>query len=623
MANPKVIITTDLGGSDNDDAQSMIHALLYSNDVDYRGFVMTRTLDNGITNGARTYGESMLGEMIDAYAADLSNLRSHDSGYASASYLRDNIYSGSTNSTFPGSLSEGARHIIEEARATTASDPIYLLGWGPIHDIAAALRAAPDIVDNVRVFSLAGYGQDTLHTEAYDWMMDAVANDPAYHDLWWIDSADTMRGMYISSGGDRYVGIRQGLDWIKANVEGKGNLGELYWDEYTYNISVTRPDSVSPDGLKMGDTPSLLYLLDTVNNDNPLASSWGGAFVDSGLGTQTWVDDPDPALNMGGHVGARTVYEHRTAVRNDFAERLDWADTAAPTTPSKPVTGPSFGTGRVEVENLALDGYYVSSKAWTNVSGKIVEVSTKAGPQSGTVEGTFTGASGDYTITVRFQNENDGASPYQFRVDGALAFSWTGAGGDNSFQSISRNVHLDKSDVIEITGAKEQTEFARLDYFNIASASTGTGGGGGSDGPVIALGRTEAESLDLDGYFVSDKAFSGASGKVIQTLSSTGTAGGTAEGVFNGATGTYAVTVRFLNENDGVSKYRLAVDDELRFSWDGAGGNGSFESFTRNVELENGSLIGLTGVRDAGEVARIDYIEIATTSAAADDFSFA
>ncbi len=463
MAKPKVIISTDLGGADNDDAQSMIHALLYSNDIDYRGFVMTRTLDGGVTTNGRGNGATMLQEMIDAYAADLPNLLTHDANYASAASLRAVIKTGSTDSAFPGTLSAGARHIITEARATTAADPIYLLGWGPIHDIAAALLAAPDIVSKVRVFSLSGLGQDTAHTDAYEDLTAAVAGDPRYHDLWWINSEETMRGMYISAKGDKYVGVRESLPWVSANIDGKGHLGDLYYDKYTYNISVTRPADASPDGLKMGDTPSLLYLLDQADNNDPLASSWGGSFVRSTLGTQTWTDNLDPAVQMGPHYGARTVFEHRSEIRDDFVERLDWAET-----PAQPqITGPVIETGVTEFETLKLTGYFLSSKVLAGQSGKIIEVSGKSGPQSGMVEGTFTGTAGDYAVTVKYLNENDGVSPYGFYVDDRLEFSWSGRGGTNAFTEITRTLHLEYGDVIKVTGAKHNGEVARLDYIDI------------------------------------------------------------------------------------------------------------------------------------------------------------
>lgn len=465
MSRPKVIISTDLGGGDNDDAQSMIHALLYANEVDYRGFVMTRTYDNGIIAGQRTDGAEWLREMLGAYAADLTNLRSHDSAYPSADALGALIRTGSTDSSFPGTLSAGAQLIIDQARATTAGDPVYVLTWGPIHDVAAALLAAPDIVSKIRLFSLSGLGQDTKHPAAYNALVDKVANDPAYHDLWWINSENTMRGMFVSASGNPYQGIAEGLPWIAANAPGHGNLGELFWDKYTYNISNGKDPSISPDGLKMGDTPSLLYLLDTADNDDPLASSWGGRFIKTDLGTQTWTDNPDPSVKMGVFFGARTVYEHRDEVRGDFADRFDWAATRA-------YDGATLGVGHNEAENLTRSGYYVSSKSLPGQSGSFIETSLKPGTHTGHAEGQFTGASGDYLVTVRYFNENDGVSTYSLSADDHLLFNWDGKGGNNSFTTIAQSVHIDHGEILELVGTKNAGECARVDYIDIAPSAS-------------------------------------------------------------------------------------------------------------------------------------------------------
>lgn len=312
---PKVIISTDIGGNDKDDAQSFIHALLYADKVDYKGFIATSSDVGGVD------GISPMNKIINAYAQDLPNLR-EAGDYPGAGELRDLVTQGATNGSWPGGLSDGARLIIEEARKADPDDPLYLLAWGPVHDIARALREAPDIVDNVRVCTIFGYGQDSRNPAAFNWMKNAIANDSRYEDLFWIDAAETFRGMYVTSSGSNNPGAN--LGWVRENVDGHGALGELYYSDYTFDLY----GGSSPDGLKMGDTPSLLYLLDSVNNDNPGAYSWGGSFRKAGIGNNHWVDKSGEAL--GNYDGARTVYQHRDAVWSDFARLLDVARDGVP-----------------------------------------------------------------------------------------------------------------------------------------------------------------------------------------------------------------------------------------------------------------------------------------------------
>jgi len=307
---PRVLISTDIGGNDKDDAQSMIHALLYADEVDYRGFVATSSDASGVD------GITPMNKIIDVYAQDLPNLL-QAGDYPDADAMRDLVVQGANTGDWPGKLSEGAALIIEEAKKASPDDPLYLLTWGPIHDVARALYEAPEIVENVRVYSVYGYGQDSDNPDAFNWMKEAIANDADYRELWWIDAAETFRGMYVGSEGQNDPG--RNLDWVKNNVDGHGALGELFYHEYSFDLY----GGNSPDGLKMGDTPSLLYLLDAVSNDDPTLSSWGGSFEKSGLGPNTWVDKSGEKL--GQYDGAATVAEHRDDAWGDFADRLDIA----------------------------------------------------------------------------------------------------------------------------------------------------------------------------------------------------------------------------------------------------------------------------------------------------------
>ncbi len=458
MSKTKVLITTDIGGGDADDAQSLIHALLYADQVDYRGVVAT------VSDAGRADPFVHMRRIADAYEKDLPNLRAHGD-YPSADGIRSLFEMGSHDPDWPGKLSAGAERIIAEARAADPSDPLYVLSWGPIQDVARALHAAPDIVPNIRVLSIAGHAQDSRNPEAFRWMRDAVANEDAYHDLWWVDSVDTFRGMYIGSDGQNDPNLNVG--WVEKNAAGHGALGELFHKEYAQGLY--GPKS-KVDGLKMGDTPSLLYLLDGASDDNPGARSWGGSFQKDGLGPNTWSDRGGE--RMGSFEGARTVYEHRDEAWGDFARRLDRAKDSADARPDpRPEPGPdpapgpaeaSIGTGRTEVEDLDLSGYRFERR---EASSSGANVRTE---DDGTASGVFEGAAGTYRVTVGYLNEHDGASDWSLAVDGRTVKSWSGTTGRrDGEETVSVELALAPGDEISLRGSSDRGELARLDWMQI------------------------------------------------------------------------------------------------------------------------------------------------------------
>jgi hypothetical protein len=69
---PRVLISTDVGGTDPDDNQSVAHLLMYSNEFDLEGLVSTPSFGSG------SAGE--IYRMIDVYEKDLPKLNRHIKG---------------------------------------------------------------------------------------------------------------------------------------------------------------------------------------------------------------------------------------------------------------------------------------------------------------------------------------------------------------------------------------------------------------------------------------------------------------------------------------------------------------------------------------------------------------
>jgi len=288
---PRIIVSTDIGGSDPDDFQSMVHFLVYADRFDTEGLISSPPHE-----GRKEH----IMEVIDAYEKDYPNLKEHGD-FPAPGHLRQVSKQGAIDSLeadAPTELSEGAEWIIRKAREEAA--PLYVLVWGSITDVAQAVHADPGIKENLRVYSIGSWNT-RLDPNSRDYLYE---NHP---DLWWIENNTTFRGMYM---GGLQEGDYENTAFVEKNVKGHGALGDLFWEK--------------KQDIKMGDTPSVFYML-SGSPDDPTDESWGGTFVkDSHHGPNYWTDDQNPKLVENERPGARTVNRHRKAYLDDWARRMDW-----------------------------------------------------------------------------------------------------------------------------------------------------------------------------------------------------------------------------------------------------------------------------------------------------------
>lgn len=243
----RVLVSTDIGGTDPDDNQSMAHLLMYTDRFDLEGIV-----------SSPSYGEGNKEEilrMIDLYEKDLPVLGRHIGGLMSPDSPRAITkqgrkgaapYCGYTTPT------EGSEWIVECARRQS-DRPLWISVWGGLEDVAQALHDAPDIAGKIKVHWIGGPNKK-WSTNSYAYI---VENFP---DLYMIEDNASYRGFIAEKKNpDRY-----NAGFYEAYLAGAGNLGRDFIRYY--------------DGLpKMGDTPSLLYVMDG-NPDDPMGESWGGSF---------------------------------------------------------------------------------------------------------------------------------------------------------------------------------------------------------------------------------------------------------------------------------------------------------------------------------------------------------
>lgn len=243
----RVIVSTDIGGSDPDDFQSMVHYLLYSDMFDTEGLISSAW-------GAGRISDIL--SVIDAYEKDYPKLKQHSKDYPTPDYLRSITKQGAIDFAPYKGYSEstpGSRLIVECAKKED-DRPLYILGWGLLEDIAQALHDAPEIIDKIRVNFIGGPNKK-WGLNAYEYILRE------FPDLWMIEDNATYRGWF---NGGNMEGDLGNHSFVLEHAKGHGALGDFF-------------ASLLGSVIKMGDTPTVTYLFDGTPED-PEKESMGGRF---------------------------------------------------------------------------------------------------------------------------------------------------------------------------------------------------------------------------------------------------------------------------------------------------------------------------------------------------------
>ncbi|MGK6353546.1 nucleoside hydrolase-like domain-containing protein [Parapedobacter sp. DT-150] len=248
-AKNRLIVTTDLGGVDPDDEQSMVHLLVGADAFDLEGLVVGLAWLKADQNQP---GIKPLGAIIDAYEKVYPNLSVHADGYPTAAYLRSIVAVGQALPNMSGvgdnKGSAGSELII---RMVDKNDPrpVWLNAWGGSNTIAQALwtvkttRTEAELakfIKKIRVFDILG--QD-----------DAGA---------WI--AKTFPGLIYIRAKSIY-GWAPSDEWVKTHIQSHGPLGAVYPNRRWATE---------------GDSPAFLHVWAHGLNDPDALDQggWGGRF---------------------------------------------------------------------------------------------------------------------------------------------------------------------------------------------------------------------------------------------------------------------------------------------------------------------------------------------------------
>ncbi|SHM55429.1 protein of unknown function [Cyclobacterium lianum] len=305
-ARPRVLISSDIGGTDPDDFQSMIHLLMYADRFQLEGLVSS------------PYGEGTtkdFQDMIDVYEKDYSQLQSHAPALPTPKSLREITRQGQKDAApFKGysDPTEGSEWIINCARRVK-DQPLWVLVWGGIEDLAQALHDAPEIKENIKVYWIGGPNKK--------WSINAYSYIAEHHpDLWMIEANSTYRGWFMDNDSP---GDLKGDAYYENYIQGRGALGKDFINYYEGN-------------LKMGDTPSLVYLMNG-EPDDPSGESWGGSFEK--------IDRSSRNVFMGG-----STVEDTVAAYAIIEWRFEGPDIAVPE---------DAVVFEIEIQNQTWPGYYL------------------------------------------------------------------------------------------------------------------------------------------------------------------------------------------------------------------------------------------------------------------------
>ncbi len=253
LSQPKVFVFSDINlvGGDPDDRQSFIHLLWYSDELEIVGVAPDRW--NGRGKEACQMG-------LETYKKDYEEYNFRAKGLPEPEKLEKVIISSEQEAV--SSLKE---------LVSLNEEPIYVLVWGNMITLKKALFTHPEIASGIRVLSIGTglkYGpKDEVPGDECDvpnWNgkgRNEIFNDTRFTQMWWLESNWTYNGMFMGEGPTEMFEKLQSYGAMGAHI--KDVTEDHPWARY----------------FRMGDTPSVTYLLDDNHDLNdPESSSWAGKF---------------------------------------------------------------------------------------------------------------------------------------------------------------------------------------------------------------------------------------------------------------------------------------------------------------------------------------------------------
>lgn len=349
---PRTIITND---GEVDDMDSMIRLMLYSNEMEIEGIILTSSqyhwAGDSATGGIDGFswpGTKWMDRILDGYKEAYPNLIKHAEGYPTPDYLRSVSVVGNIKyKAEMDSDTEGSDLIKNCLLDTTDDRVVYIQTWGGTNTTARALKSIEDEYKNTpqwaeiqkRVYDKTVIyiilDQDTTYSNYIkkSWPDMKIIKDPG--NFWTF--------AYSWSGKDVPAVMQKKFQgtFMKNNI--KFNHGSLLGDYYCWGDGQTIPNASwgfqhgwerkFKSNSKMeryafiseGDSPSFFYLVDNGlrSMEDPSYGGWGGRFAASSNNEVVAnVTDYSPYANS--WKSNYTLVRWFSDIQSDFAARADW-----------------------------------------------------------------------------------------------------------------------------------------------------------------------------------------------------------------------------------------------------------------------------------------------------------
>lgn len=123
----------------------------------------------------------------------------------------------------------------------------------------------------------------------------------------------------------------------------------------------------------------------------------------------------------------------------------------------------------IEAESMIFNGYFVQGLMGAS-NGNVAGLWSAAEQNStGSISVNFPHSSGIYDVNVVYLDENDGASPFRFKINGVQHDTWNGILQDCQNKYTVRTISsqsIQSGDVISIEGDNSDGAFAKVDYID-------------------------------------------------------------------------------------------------------------------------------------------------------------
>jgi len=349
MEKLRTVITTD---GEVDDMNSVLRYLLYSNDIETEGIVLTSSKYHYAGSKERNIkpfrwtGTDWYFEFIDSYEKVYPNLIKHDPSYPSPDFFRDNFHIGNIeNEGDMAEETEGSNYLAELFLDDNPKT-LYVQTWGGTNTTARALKSIEDkysgtnewqaikkkIEDKLVIYIILD--QDLTYAEyiAENWDLKII-NDK--FNFWHFAYAWKMGHQHLtralSSEWNRDLKENFGPLLEKYALIGDGNVieGELEEEQRGIQLYLDNNPQYEPyDFISEGDSPSFFYLLRNGlrTYEDPTYGGWGGRFVESK--GQLYVNealDWNPLTKK--YESEYTLTRWFDDIQQDFKSRANWCVT--------------------------------------------------------------------------------------------------------------------------------------------------------------------------------------------------------------------------------------------------------------------------------------------------------